>query len=818
MATTQKDPTLPLPPAVRDRIGSLRAGIRRYVWLEGLLAVAVWLGLSFWVSLAIDWVFEPPVVIREIVLAAAGLGLAVAVYYFILRRAFVRLTDSQMAMVLERRFPGFNDSLLTTVVLHNRSATETGFNRTMLADTSRRAEQSVAAAPVGEVFDCMPLVRKLVIALGLAGIAGFLAWQAPDVFGLWAERNLLLADKMWPRKIRLEVVGFKDGTAKVAAGANFDLRVRAFRGDTEIPVLPDRVEIRYRDEAGGSYRKNLKTIGEAASLSSPKDQVLQEYGYQFVGLLSTVHFDIIGGDARLHNLEIKVVPNPSLKLSLVCELPSYMERPPTTIEIGTDAVAIPVGSKLTVSGTASKPLETLRIDCPASDQRAASHEELSGDRLGGDHNTFSYSFDPFPNPRVDNSKPAGGAEKPTTEAKPAAQAQPDYTLQFTLRDADGIKGRDPVTLNLVAVSDDPPEVKVRLVGTREPVVTTKGRLPATGKITDDHGLARAWWEYIIEQAPPPQLPAAPGDKPAEPATKPVPPRTGQVAFGDLKGHPGEFGVKDNEIAVEASQLKLAEGQKLTLTIRAADLCDLGAGPNVGSGETWQLDVVTEDQLLTRLEARELLLRQRFEAIVQEMTETRNLLLKMDFSPPGKGGTPAPKVKEAGAEPGEAVTPTQELSAADLTSRRLERTLQALQNCHKNALETAEVAAGVDEIRLQLTNNRVDSEERKTRLDANVSRPLHNIVEDMFPVFDKQLEALQASVGDLAAGPVNRDKAREQADAILVQMEEVLKHMMVMEDFNVAVVQRLQRLIEQQKELNNATKKRDEQSLGEKESP
>ena len=121
-------------------------------------------------------------------------------------------------------------------------------------------------------------------------------------------------------------------------------------------------------------------------------------------------------------------------------------------------------------------------------------------------------------------------------------------------------------------------------------------------------------------------------------------------------HPAEYAVKDPAHGLEAAELKLAEGQKLTLTIRAADLCDLGAGPNVGSGETWQLDVVTEAQLLTRLEARELLLRQRFEDIVQEMTETRNLLLKMDFSPAGKAQLPAPKRKEAGAEPGEAADP------------------------------------------------------------------------------------------------------------------------------------------------------------------
>ena len=227
----------------------------------------------------------------------------------------------------------------------------------------------------------------------------------------------MLADKLWPRKIRLEVVGFKDRMATVAAGRIFDLRVRAFRGDTEIPVLPDRVEIRYRDEMGGAYRKTMQTIGASASLAAANDQALQEYGYQFTGLLSTVHFDIVGGDARVWNYAIKVVPNPSLKLSLVCKYPDYMERNPSTIEVGTDAVAVPVGSKLVVSGIASKPLETLHIDCPASEHRAESHVEFAGDQLGGDRNTFSYAFDPFPNPPI--AKPAAA-----TQGVPGAEPQP----------------------------------------------------------------------------------------------------------------------------------------------------------------------------------------------------------------------------------------------------------------------------------------------------------------------------------------------------------------------------------------------------------
>ena len=98
----------------------------------------------------------------------------------------------------------------------------------------------------------------------------------------------------------------------------------------------------------------------------------------------------------------------------------------------------------------------------------------------------------------------------------------------------------------------------------------------------------------------------------------------------------------------------------------------------------------------------------------------------------------------------------------------------------------------------------------------MSRPLHLIVEEMFPVFEKRLEALQPLVGDLAAGPVRRDDARQQADAILARMQEVLSHMIVMEDFNVAVIQRLQKLIARQEELAGRTKTKDKENLGDKE--
>jgi hypothetical protein len=261
---------------------------------------------------------------------------------------------------------------------------------------------------------------------------------------------------------------------------------------------------------------------------------------------------------------------------------------------------------------------------------------------------------------------------------------------------------------------------------------------------------------------------------------------------------------------------LAIGERLTLAVRAADLCTFGNGPNIGSGETWQLDVVTDDELVTRLEAQELLVKQRFEAIVEEVTETRNLLMKMEFTSPEKTRAATPATRPAGAEPGEGPEEAPKFSADELNKRRLERTLQALQNCRKNASETADVAAAIEEIRLQLDNNQANTEVRKQRIEKHVLQPLHIIITAMFPALEHDLLALQAVVDDLSKGPKLRHDAQVDADELLAKMLEVLDHMMKTEDFNINVVQRLKKIIVRQKELTQRTEKSEQESLGDKE--
>ena len=91
--TAEDPPTLA--PAVRSSLAALRGRVRWYVCLEGLACGATWLGVAFWISLVVDWFFEPPVWVRGAILAVVAAVLAAVLVKMIALRAFVRMSNSK---------------------------------------------------------------------------------------------------------------------------------------------------------------------------------------------------------------------------------------------------------------------------------------------------------------------------------------------------------------------------------------------------------------------------------------------------------------------------------------------------------------------------------------------------------------------------------------------------------------------------------------------------------------------------------------------------------------------------------------------------
>ncbi len=756
MATANLDDRPRLAPAVESLLGTLRRRIRQYVWLEGCAAAVAWLGAAFWATLAVDWLFEPPPAVRAVILAAVAVVLAAVLIQLIGRRAFVRITDSNAATVLERRFSHLNDSLLTAVTLTGRAAEGRDFNRQMLAQTCREAAGRIAGVDLKKVFNLRPLWRNGVAASLLAASVALFAVASPGSFDTWKRRTLALSDELWPRNTKLAVVGFPGSVQKVARGADLEVVATA---DTTKPRVPDVVEVRYQTEGGGRGRAIMDRRGSARD----PEQHFQEYAYTFRSVLADIHFELVGGDDRVRDLWIQAVDSPTVsRMTLDCELPAYIGRKQEPLPV-TGVMQIPMGSRVTLrASAANKEIVHVQLSSLIGD-RPVPAVMLDDRDLAADHRGFSYKQAPL---------------------------LKDTTLLFTLTDTDGIKSREPVRLALVPLPDQPPQVAVQLDGIGS-AVTPQAKIPAVGRITDDYGIGKAWFEHAVGQQKP-----------------------GEHAIGEFSDHPTDL--KLPETALEAGDLGVKPGQKLLVSVKAADLCDLGQGPNVAGSERWLLDVVTPEQLRAMLDARELVLRQRFEQIKQEMTETRDSLVRLEFvpiAPPEatKKTDPPPKpAATPGSEPGDTESADAPARQRVLASLRVQG---ALTNCRKGAQEVVGVAEGFDDIRKQFVNNRIDTEELKSRLQTGIAEPLRAIAGQMYPELDRRLEELQTRLEDSQAGPGLRDRARQQADEILLAMQKVLDRMIELEDFNQAI-ELLRTIIKTQDDLRILTEQRHKQKARE----
>jgi len=440
-----------------------------------------------------------------------------------------------------------------------------------------------------------------------------------------------------------------------------------------------------------------------------------------------------------------------------------------------------MGTRITVRATANKDLLEVEID---------DGERIATIVRGDDDPAQVEAFDAAAT-LAEETEPRAGAPF-RNFAYPLPDLAEDKSLLFTLFDHDGINSRRPVRLALAAVADAPPQLSVELRGIGS-AITPQAGLPAIGRINDDYGISRVWFDYTVDQQ--------------EPVTH---------AIESPPGNATECQLDD---ALEVRDMQLTAGQKLLACVKAADRCDLAGAPNVGTSQRWLLDVVTPEQLRTTLQARELMLRQRFERIVQEVTETGNSLRRMQFGPAAPEATPdgaGDEEQEAGSEPSDEDPESDEqedLSPQRILARRMLRVQRATQNCRKNAHETLGVAEAFAGIRDELINNRIDTAELCARLQQGIAEPLERIADAMFPELERRLDRLEATLADDRTGARDRDLAVAQVDAVLDAMQAVLDRMLELEDFNKAV-ELLREIIHAQDRLGDKTRTRHKERLRE----
>jgi hypothetical protein len=257
-------------PAVLHPLERLRGTIRRYVALEGLAVVGIYLALWFWLGLlfdfglfkafGVDWVQELPRGFRVTLLVVLAIGLVAVVVIKMVRRLFVEFRPDSLALVLERRFPAvLGDRLITAVELADLDrAAEQGYSRAMVEQTIRDAAERVGTVPVNEVFNWRRLrvmwacvvgltIGVLVVVAATYSVAtktnplSDFAVRFRDVAAIWTERNVLLQNTIWPRRAYLELLEFPaSGDLRVGRDSPSPrLRVKAVRWLIADPNAPE---------------------------------------------------------------------------------------------------------------------------------------------------------------------------------------------------------------------------------------------------------------------------------------------------------------------------------------------------------------------------------------------------------------------------------------------------------------------------------------------------------------------------------------------------------------------------------------------------
>lgn len=755
-----------LDPGLNSLLQTLRSRIRRYIVCDSLLAILALVLSAFWIGLALDYLpvqlggTEMPRLARTLLLGVVAAGLLAVFFKMLAGRLHRPLPDDSLALLVERHHPSLGGRLVTAVQLTEAGRTGDSHSRKLLDHVHAEAAAEIDKVDPNRVFRLQPLVHKLVIAGPLALAALVFLLLSPQAFALAASRLTLLTDDPWPRRADIQMVGIElpvvtaaddttlapellefDGkTISLPRGSNGTLRIRARADGAEVPVA---CTVYYQTDSGTRGQSSMRRVGRI--VDGYQSFILD--GSPLTALSESVTLDIRGLDDRLDDYRIEAVQPPALtNMSLQIRYPDYLR---TADDGQTDMVVdyqsglrLREGSDVTLVASSSVPLGNLDV-------------LLKSDESTNSDVALEYSQD---RQEVRFTLPAFNAAS---------------TISIVPQDTNGISAQAPFRYFLGVVLDEPPELNVEIKGIGTSI-TPRAKLPVSATAKDDYGVT----DLTVSLTPAAAASVPDSDEQAEPkstATSPALDRNGEAATVlDLK----EL-VDDNALST------LVPGTAVNLIGEAIDGYNLG-GEHITRSEVFRLEIVTPEQLLALLERRELGLRSRLEQTITEMTSLRQTL---------------DVLRRTGFDIAE--------NATEDATRRAEqvRRLRA-QQCGLQATKTSEellgIALSLDDILLEMLNNRVDSVDRSERIATGVRDPIKVTVSGSLATLRTQIKQVESVVTNPKQGVTRTAEAVSTAEQVILELNAVLEKMLDLETYN-EVLDLVRQLMDDQSDLTDDTK-------------
>jgi hypothetical protein len=759
-----------LPSIVRESLDRLRKMISRYVLMQAFCLTAI-LGLSiFWLTGVIDYfpvlmgASESPKWARIVMLLVLFASMAHVLFWVGLNKWSVRWKDSSLALLLERKFPHFRHALITTVQASERGERDFGsefqHDPQLIATTQQEAVSAIEQVDLDSVIHWKPLQWQAGLLGGLLALSLLVTLWQPAWTLHWSKRLFGLSNDAWPRMSRIQIDGieidiprftgetemqrylrpFVDGMISMPRGQSGRLLVSA---DLTAKQVPDTCMLTYRGTDSRQGRASLRRLNAQGTERLPF--VLE--GPPMESIDQAFSLALQGGDVRIAGLRLDVIDAPQLnELQLEVHYPSYLRRRATsvwldeTVEYRT-GLRLPQGTDITLVGAANMPLE--RCECRVTRQNREGQSISERFEAMGDGNVFRL---------------------------PIGKIDANFLLEFRLWEASGHSATRIQQFVVGMLPDDVPSVDLVLAGIGS-AITEQAILPIEAKVLDDHDVARSRLELFLNENPPVSIPSEVSND------------------GNVRQ------MIDLRELRDRGQMKASAGQTLGLTLVAEDYYDLETSERAGRSSPIQLAVVTPNQLLVLLERRELAMRSRMELVISELNQLRELLLKIRQSN-----------RSEPTEGVEANKSTADASNDGLAREKLQtlRAQQATSQTEKSDSELLGVEVEIGQIRQELINNRIDSQDRQERLENRVRLPIQNVRLGSLGKTTSNLRSLEKS---LANGPVDDASIATTLDLLsetLLALEAILQGMVDIQDFN-EVVDMVRSMIDDQGKIIDRTK-------------
>jgi hypothetical protein len=781
--------TLKLPTPIRHKLSELRSLISRVIATQGIAVLLIWLLGSFIAFGLIDYLptrfgaDESPRIVRLIMLVIIAAGTIGILYHYFWNRWLVRWSDSALALAIERRYPEFQSTLVTTVQAAGPSARlkskdldaiEHPNRPGMIELAARKAVDKIASIDVRSLVQLSTLQWELGLLAATLGLFGVGSLLHPDLVSHWSKRLYGLSDAPWPRRTSLGVVGLELDVPpftnsptrdrylvpmennRLLAPKGSSVRLRTTAKDL-LAEPYDKCALHYRDRSGNRGRASMLSY----SSSNPREFILD--GPPLEAINDNLWFSIVGGDARLSNLVLETVDAPlALSTNLDVSYPSYLQRSTKTtwgnerLEFR-NGMRLPQGTQVGFWIRANKPIRKIDV------------MQVSG--ASGEDSTKQYTVE---------------LDKPALEfAIPSTVLLGNLFVELRLWDDLGLCSTRVQQYVIAATADKVPEIDFVLEGIST-AITENAKLPIRSKIKDDYDLDQTWIESRIDEQ-----------------------ETVKTELQVSSQGSGDFDI-DLKAMKDAGAMTPNVGSVFSLMVAASDFFDVPSSPDapsvahVGRSTPIQLSVVTEDQFLILLDRREAAMRRRLEQIISELGQLRDLLILTNKN---NTQTPEPSAEDPSGSAESKETPAQARSRILLL-----RSQQAAAQVAKSEGELNGVLSEISMLVAELTNNRIDSNDRRERLGNKIKAPLESLLESKWRPFALQINQLEGTLAKLTPEELSSqiDQGVAKNNEIIASLNAILADMIEIQDLN-EIIDRVRGLLDQQSKILDRSKQEQKKS-------